>query len=91
MRGALAVDLQGLAGVFFIEAQGAFDLAARQALAQAFTHGAFEVAQGLGQAQVRLQVTMVDRAQLPDQGALAAGALDTSKSGHAVHHGEYLA
>ncbi|MNZ59554.1 hypothetical protein D3C78_775980 [compost metagenome] len=62
LRGALAVDLQGLAGVLFVEAQGAFDLAPRQPLAQCFTHCTFEVAQRFGQTQVRLQVTMVDRA-----------------------------
>ena len=55
LRGALTVDLKGLAGVVFAQAQGAFDLAARKALAQAFAHRAFQIAQGLGQAQVRLR------------------------------------
>ncbi|MNZ62488.1 hypothetical protein D3C78_806130 [compost metagenome] len=91
LRGALAINLQGLAVILFVEAQGALDLAARQALAQALAHSTFEVAEGFWQAQVRLQVAMIDRAQFPDQGAPATGALDTSKSGHAVHHGKYLA
>ncbi len=91
LRGALAIDLQRLAAAFFTQAQGTFDLAAREPLAKAFADRAFEIAQGLGQTQMRLQVAVVDRAQLPAQGALAAGALDAGKGGHAVHHGENLA
>lgn len=63
LAGALLVDLQALAGGFLGEAQGAFHLATRQALAQRLAHRAFEVAEGVGQAQVGLQVTVVDRAQ----------------------------
>ena len=50
LRRAFAVDLQGFAGGFFGKAQGAFQLAAGNALAQRFTYGAFEVAERLGQA-----------------------------------------
>ncbi len=87
LAGALLVDLQALAGGFLGEAQGAFHLATRQALAQRLAHRAFEVAEGVGQAQVGLQVTVVDRAQLPAQGAVGTGLLDAGEGGHAVHHG----
>ncbi|MNQ96656.1 hypothetical protein D3C85_1122720 [compost metagenome] len=87
LGGALAVDLQGLAAAFLGQAQGALDLAARQGLAQRFAHAAFEVAEGFRQAQVRLQIAVVDRAQFPAQGAVRAGALDPGKGGHAVYHG----
>ncbi|MCY1179604.1 hypothetical protein D9M73_200130 [compost metagenome] len=60
-------------------------------MAQRFAHGAFEVAQGFGQAQVRFEIAMVDRAQFPTEGALGTGPLDAGKGGHAVHHGNYLA
>ncbi|MNE41755.1 hypothetical protein D3C76_822050 [compost metagenome] len=91
LGGALAIDLQGLAGAFLGVTQRALDLAPGQALAQRFAHGAFEVAQGFGQAQVRFEIAMVDRAQFPTEGALGTGPLDAGKGGHAVHHGNYLA
>ncbi|MNC28452.1 hypothetical protein D3C75_766570 [compost metagenome] len=87
LRGALLIDLQRLAGVFFGEAQGAFKLAPRYTLAQGFTNSALEVAKGLRQAQVGFQVAAVDRAQFPAQGALDAGFFDAGEGGHAVHHG----
>ena len=87
LGGAFAVQLQGLAGGFFSEAQGAFHLAARQALAQGVAHAAFEVAEGFRQAQLRLQVTVVHRAQFPAQGAVGASPFRTGEGGHAVHHG----
>ncbi|MNI56646.1 hypothetical protein D3C73_1116610 [compost metagenome] len=85
--GAVLIHLQRFAGVFFGEAQGAFELAPRYALAQGFTDGAFEVAKGVRQAQVGFQVAAVDRAQFPAQGALDAGFFDAGEGGHAVHHG----
>ncbi|MNI57398.1 hypothetical protein D3C73_1124560 [compost metagenome] len=87
LRGAFAIHLQGLAGVFFGKAQGAFQLAPRDGLAQRFAGRAFEVAEGFGQAQVRFQVAAVDRAQFPAQGALGAGFFDAGEGGHAVYHG----
>ncbi|MCY1511769.1 hypothetical protein D9M68_462070 [compost metagenome] len=88
LGGAFAIDLQRLAGTVFGEAQGAFHLAARQALAQRLAHRAFEVAEGFRQAQVRFQVAVVDRAQFPAQGAVGTGPLDAGEGGHAVHHGK---
>ncbi len=87
LRGALKVDLQGLAGIVIAKAQGAFDLAARQAVAQRFAHRAFEVAEAFRQAQMRFQVAMVDRAQLPAQGAVGTGLLGAGEGCHAVDHG----
>ncbi|MCY1431387.1 hypothetical protein D9M71_473540 [compost metagenome] len=87
LAGAVAVYLQGLAGVFFGQAQGAFHLAARQALAQGLAHRAFEVAEGFRQAQVGFEVAVVHRAQFPAQGAVGAGPFDAGEGGHAVHHG----
>ena len=87
LAGAVGVDLQRLAGTFFGEAQGALHLAARQALAQRFAHRAFEVAEGFRQAQVRLEITVVDRAQLPAQCAVSGCLLIAGKGRHAVNHG----
>ncbi|MNR10392.1 hypothetical protein D3C85_1266400 [compost metagenome] len=85
--GAVAIYLQGLAGVFLGQAQGAFHLAAGQALAQGVAHRAFEVAEGFRQAQMGFEVAMVDRAQFPAEGAIGAGPFDAGEGGHAVHHG----
>ncbi|MCY1175819.1 hypothetical protein D9M73_160740 [compost metagenome] len=85
--GAFTVDLQRLAGVVLDETQGALHLAARQALAQRFAHAAFEIAEGFRQTQVRFQIAVIDRAQLPAQGAIGTGPFHAGECGHAVHHG----
>ena len=43
LAGPLAINLQGLACGFFDKAQGAFDLAARQALTQRLANPAFQI------------------------------------------------
>ncbi|MNE80490.1 hypothetical protein D3C80_1770630 [compost metagenome] len=62
LGGALAIHLQRFAGAVLGEAQGAFDFAARQTIAQRLAHRAFEVTEIFRQAQVWLQVAVVDRA-----------------------------
>ncbi|GBH06748.1 hypothetical protein KPSA1_00079 [Pseudomonas syringae pv. actinidiae] len=86
----LAINLQRLAGGLFDKAQGAFNLATRQALAQRFANRALQITERFRQAQVRLQVTMIDRAQLPAQCALGASPLYSGEGSHAVHNGMYL-
>jgi len=90
LAGALAVDLQGGAVVFLGEAQSAFHLAARDAFAQGIANRAFEVAEGVRQAQVRLEIAMIDRADFPAEGAMGAGLLAAGKGRHAVDHRGYL-
>jgi len=86
LAGALLVDLQVAALAFLREAQGAFHLAARESFAQGIAHLAFEVAKGFRQAQVRLQIAMIDRADFPTEGAMGAGLLAAGKGRHAVDH-----
>ncbi|MCY1542035.1 hypothetical protein D9M68_777580 [compost metagenome] len=90
LRGALAVHLQRFAGAVFGEAQGAFDFATREALAQRFAHRSFEVAESIRQAQMRLQVAVIDRAQLPAQGAVDHSLFGAGEGSHAVNHGANL-
>ena len=78
-------DVLGLFGGR-VKAQGALDLAPGQLLAQALTQGTFQFPEGFGQAQAGFQITVVDRADFPDQGTLVRGLLAASKGGHAVHH-----
>ncbi len=86
LTGALAVDLHGAAAAVFGEAQRAFHLAARKPLAQGVAHRAFEIAKGFRQAQVGFEVTMVDRADFPAEGAVVTGLFGAGEGGHAVDH-----
>lgn len=67
-----------------VKTQAAFDLAARQAVTQGIAQQRFQLAQGVGQAKVRLQVALIDRANLHLQGAERGGLLGAGKGGHAV-------
>lgn len=52
-----------------LEAQRALDLATGQAASQAVAEAGLEIAQGLGQAEVRVEIALVDRPQFQLQPA----------------------
>jgi len=67
-----------------LQAQDAVDLATRQPLAQQLACRHFHLAQGLGQAQLRLEIAMVDGADLPREGAPRKGRFAAGERGHAL-------
>src|SRR5690606_22886141 len=70
-----------------VEAQGAFHFAAGQLLAQALTQRAFQITEGVGQAQGCTEVGVVDRPELPRQVALIGAEVTAGKGRHAEYHG----
>ena len=84
------VDAGGGVVLGGIEAQKALDLAARKALTHRFAEVRFEIAQGIGKAEVGLQVALVHGAQFELQAAPVGLMGLAGEGGHAVGHGNSL-
>ena len=80
------VDLQ-LTGVgLAFEAQIAFDLAAFELLAEAFTQDRLQATQLLGQTQVGFQIALIDGANFPHRRAPVPFEFLAGVTSHAVNH-----
>ncbi len=86
LRRQFAIEVQACRQIL-LEVQVEFDLATVQVLPEQVAQGRLESAQTVGQAQLQLEMAMVDSPQLAAEHALWQRHILTGESGHAVDHG----
>lgn len=88
--GGGGIEAQGVGLLGRLQAQVRLDLAPLEPARDPLACGGLERAQLLGQPQAHVEVTVVDRAQLPDEGAGRGVGAGAGERGHAANHGSMV-